>query len=775
MQPATSASVQLPVLGMTCSACQHHVEVALQQTKGVVRAHIDLMRHRASVDYDPGIVAPEELVAAIRGSGYDAVLPRASTTAPPSPDSPRSRAGWKAATTIAAGAVAMVLSMPLMTDMNRPSGIDAGFMHFLPWLYQLPQAPLRWTLLFGTALLAAWAGRAIYISAFKALLHGETNMNTLVSLGTGVALLDSAWNTIQPTVLGGDSPSSAVYFDSVLLILGFLLLGKWLEERARRAALSSVDALAGMQPSFARVRRTDAAGKAAETTVPLDEVRVGDLLVLLPGERIPADATLISGRTTVDESLLTGESLPIPRSPGERILAGSLNFDGAITARVESIAADSTLRQIARLVEQAQGSRAPMERLADRVSAVFVPIVLGLALLTFLGWLLMAHSLPLAIASTVSVLVIACPCAMGLAVPAALTVAVGRGAQFGILIKGGEALERLATLQAIAMDKTGTLTTGKPAMIALHALAGHTENDLLELAAAAEDHSAHPLAAAILQAARSRSIDWPAATDVQAIPGRGLCATVHDRPLLLGNLELLQDWSVALPATAQSPAPGITRLWIALGDPKGTYTLAGSFDVQDTLRESAPGTVRWLQDNGVEVSMLTGDSAGAAAPMAAKAGIRNVAAGLLPADKVQHIRNLQQTGLRTGMVGDGINDAAALAQADAGIAMGAGAALAQEAGDVLLLGSDPAGLCTAIALARATLSVMRQNLAWAGGYNLIGIPLAAGLLYPAFHVLLTPWMAAAAMAFSSVSVLLNSLRLRGWKAPHLPAIRTPAR
>jgi Cu+-exporting ATPase len=359
------------------------------------------------------------------------------------------------------------------------------------------------------------------------------------------------------------------------------------------------------------------------------------------------------------------------------------------------------------------------------------------------------------------VLVIACPCAMGLAVPAALTVAIGRGAQFGVLIKGGEALERVAGLQIVAMDKTGTLTLGKPVLTGIQTLNGHGEADLLRIAAAAEDHSAHPLAHAVVAHARELGLTWQAAEAVQIIPGRGLSAQVEGRNCLLGNQELMREWAVPLPADLElTPAVGVTRLWMALDG-----HISGYFDAQDTVRPSARAAVGWLREQGLTVEMLTGDSATAAAPIAEAVGITEVAAGLLPGGKVEQIRKLQQGGIQVAMVGDGINDAAALAQAYAGMAMGAGAALAQEAGDVLLLKSDPIGICTAIALARATVRVMRQNLAWAAGYNVIGIPLAAGLLYPAFHLLLTPWMAAAAMAFSSVSVLLNSLRLRGWQPP----------
>jgi Cu+-exporting ATPase len=525
------------------------------------------------------------------------------------------------------------------------------------------------------------------------------------------------------------------------------------------------------------------------------------------------DATIVEGRTTVDESMLTGESTPLAREPGGRVLAGSLNYDGAVTCRAQSLGEATVLAQITRMVQQAQGSRAPMERLADRASSVFVPVVLGLALVTFAAWLFAAHSLPLALANTVAVLVIACPCAMGLAVPAALTVAVGRGAQLGVLFKGGEALERLAHLDVIVLDKTGTLTVGRPVLAAVHPLAGHQQNDLLRMAAAAEERSNHPLAHAIIDYSRTLGLEWKPAEDVQILPGRGLSAKVEQHDCLLGNEALFQEFSIPLPAAIAAPEPGVTRLWMALDN-----LPVGYFDARDALRPDAAEAIAALRNSGLRVLMLTGDSPIAAAPIASQLGIGSEGslqilgelnkdsalgnalkghgfsradkrqkmdgalapegsslsksdeylslgweAALDPAAKLGRIRALQQSGLRVAMVGDGINDAAALAQADAGIAMGSGADLAQEAGDVLLLRAQPSAIPAALALARQTLRIMRQNLGWAVGYNLLGIPLAAGLLYPAFHILLTPWLAAAAMALSSVCVLANSLRLRRWQ------------
>ncbi len=722
MSAQSTESITLPVVGMSCAACQHHVEEALRSTAGVDTARVDLMAHRAHVVFEPGVVQPEALVTAIRNAGYDAVLPRGGA-GDTEKAAPQSGAAIKATVAIVSGVVAMLLGMRM-------------------------DSFVRWGLLVLTAMVAAWAGRGIYLSAWRGLRHGTTNMNTLVALGTGVAFVYSAWVTIWA------GPEFAVYYDAVLLILGFLLLGKALEERAKRRALAALDALSRMKPVTAR-RMVD----GVESMVPLAEVRPGDRVLVLPGERFPVDAVIASGRTTVDESMLTGESTPLERSVGERVLAGSLNYDGAIECVAESLGEETVLARITRMVEEAQSSRAPMERLADRVSAVFVPVVLVLALLTFAAWIVTTHSLALSLASTVAVLVIACPCAMGLAVPAALTVAVGRGAQMGVLFKGGEALERLSNVNVIALDKTGTLTVGRPVLERVQPLGSLEEDALLRIAAAAEERSNHPLAHAIVDRARELGLTWKPAEEVQILPGRGLTARVEGRDCMLGNAALFREMALELPADVSAPELGVTRLWMALDGTAVAY-----FDARDALRASAAGAIKQLRHDGLRVLMLTGDSEAAAQWIAQQAGITEVEAGLDPAGKLARIRALQQEGFRVAMAGDGINDAGALAAADAGLAIGSGADLAQEAGDVLLLRSDPAVISAAIGLARQTLRTMRQNLAWAAGYNLVGIPVAAGVLYPAFHVLLSPWAAAAAMAFSSVSVLANSLRLRGWQA-----------
>jgi len=742
---------------MTCASCQHHVETALLATSGVQSAHVDLMANRVSVEFDPATTSPTNLVEAIRAAGYDAVIPHsdAAPSQTSSNDAISAKAARKAWATLAAGAAAMLLGMPLDSAMGP---LDHALMDLAPWLYAVPPALLRWSLLVVTAAIVAWAGRGIYLNAGRALQHGTTNMNTLVSLGSSVAFAWSAYATILP------APGRQVYFDAVLLILGFLLLGKSLEGRAKRRALAALDSLARLRPVTARRIRN-----GVQQVVPLEEIEPGDSVLILPGERFPVDAVILEGRTSIDESMLTGEPTPLPREPGGRVLAGSLNYDGAVTCRAQSLGEATVLSQITRMVQQAQSSRAPMERLADRASSIFVPVVLALAGITFGVWLMAAHSFGLALANTVAVLVVACPCAMGLAVPAALTVAVGRGAQLGILYKGGEALERLAHLDAIVLDKTGTLTVGRPVLSGVRSVTLRLANDLLRLAAAAEEQSNHPLAHAVVDHARALGLTWPPAQDLQIYPGRGLSAKVEGQECLLGNEALFREFFVPLPTPVRKPQPGVTRLWMALDN-----LAVGYFDARDALRPDAAAAIAALRriesgTAGLRVLMLTGDTAAAAEPIAQQAGITEVEAGLDPAAKLARIRALQNAGLRVAMAGDGINDAAALAQADAGIAMGSGADLAQEAGDVLLLRAHPSAIPDALSLARATLRVMRQNLLWAAGYNVLGIPLAAGLLYPAFHILLTPWLAAAAMALSSVCVLANSLRLRAWQ----PANESP--
>jgi len=733
------ATITLPVVGMSCAACQAHVERALRSTAGVSDATVNLLTNSARVSFDPSIARPEDLVASVRESGYDAALPVDATAAAPldsASDEGPLRA--KAIFTIAAGIVVMLL-------MNAHN----WFAPLAPLLFEISPRTLEYVMLVITLAGMLWGGGIIYRQAWTAAIHRGTNMNTLVALGTGAALAYSLAATLMPGLFRRHGLHADVYYDAVLLILGFLLLGRWLDARARRRTLDALHEFMKLQPQSARLLRD-----GRELEVPLAQVVAGDVVILRPGERVPVDGQILCGVTSIDESLITGESVPVARNPGDRVIGGSLNFDGAVEYRATSIGADSVLGQMMRLVDEAQSSRAPMQQLADRVSAVFVPVVLALAAATFLVWIFAGGGSGRAFAVAVAVLVIACPCAMGLAVPAALTVAIGRGAQLGVLFKGGESLERLARIDTLVLDKTGTLTEGKPEVVAVHVLNAASENEILTLAAALELRSEHPLARAILGAAQKQNLTLPPADSVHALPGKGIAGRIAGSRIAAGNAALLEDDGLSAPAIA-ADVPGATTMFVVRDN-----TILGVIEARDTLRATASTAIAGLRRLGIRTAMLTGDTPATADAIAKSAGIDQVWAGLLPGQKLEKIRDLQRQGRRVGMAGDGINDAAAISQADAGLAMGTGADLTREAGDAILLHGEPGQILDAVLLARQALRVMRQNLGWAFAYNLLGIPIAAGVLYPAFGILLSPAIASAAMALSSVSVLANSLRLR---------------
>jgi P-type Cu+ transporter len=731
-------TITLPVSGMTCAACQSHVERALRSTPGVTEATVNLLTNSARVAFDAALAHPDDLITAVREAGYDAVLPIAPGD--PSLDAAgdegllRARAFF----TLAGG-----LLVVLLMNAHR------WFAPAIPILFSVAPRSLDYVMLAVTIAGMAWGGGIIYLQAWTAARHGATNMNTLVALGTGAAFAYSLAATLAPGLFFRYGLAPDVYYDAVLLILGFLLLGRWLDARAKRRTLDALHAFAQLQPQSARILRG-----GQEMDLPLAQVVTGDRVILRPGERVPVDGLVLAGESSIDESLITGESIPVPRRPGDRVIGGSLNFEGALEYQATSLGAESVLGQMMRLVEEAQSSRAPMQQLADRVSAIFVPVVLALALATFLIWIFAGGGAGRAFAVSVAVLVIACPCAMGLAVPAALTVAIGRAAQLGVLFKGGESVERLAHIDTVVFDKTGTLTAGKPAIVGVSSEHGSSDNEVLALAAALEQRSEHPLAKSVLAVAADHKLQIPPVEEVRAIPGRGIQGAVDGIATALGNAAFVQDLGITLTEKLIPPAD-VTRMYLArAGD------LVGYLDARDTLRSTAPAAIAGLRRLGIRTAMLTGDTRQSAEAIAREAGIDEVWAGLLPAQKVEKIRELQQRGRHVAMAGDGINDAAAISQADAGLAMGAGADLAREAGDAILLHGEPRQIFDAILLARRALRTMRQNLGWAFGYNLLGIPIAAGVLYPAFGILLSPAIASAAMALSSVSVLANSLRLR---------------
>jgi P-type Cu+ transporter len=778
--------VTIPVTGMTCAACQSFLQRELANQAGVKDATVSLMLHNATVTFDPGATSTSALVEAIRGTGYGAELPlehQSVLDEQEEHDETQLREyrqlRQKAVVSLIAGGVAMLLSMPLMTinsGMERTNDplmnwtmrvVDPLLHSTLPWMYELNAGAIRWFLFVLATFILSWAGRRFYIKAWAALRHKTADMNTLVALGTGAAYLYSAASTIAPGFFVARGVAPDVYFEATILIIGLVLAGNTLESRAKGQTASALRKLVQLQPKTATVLRD-----GIESSVPLESIQNGDHVVVRPGERIPTDGEVISGRSSVDESMLTGESLPIEKTTRGKVMGGTLNQRGSLQYRATSLGGDSMLSQIVRLLREAQGSRAPIQRIADRISAVFVPTVLGIAIVTFAAWRVLApHSgVMQAFVAAVTVLVIACPCAMGLAVPTAVMVATGRGANYGILIKGGEALQRLEKIDTVVLDKTGTITAGRPEVTdfllipsdsktAMSQSTNVAEEHVLRVTAALERASEHPLAEAVVQYAVERGLNLPQAHDFESFPGLGVVGVVDGEIILIGNPALMKKHGVTVEplqvAAQRMSEEGKTPLWIAI-DGK----LAAILAVADTIKPGSIEAIRKMHDDGLRVVMLTGDNEHTAHAIAQQVNVDEVIAGVLPAGKVEAIRRLQVEHRVVAMVGDGVNDAPALAQADVGLTMASGADIAMDAGDVTLMRSDLNGVAAAVTLSRGTMRVIRQNLFWAFVYNVIGIPIAAGALYPAFGVMLSPVIASAAMALSSFSVVTNSLRLR---------------
>ena len=781
--PVTPSKITFPVNGMTCAACQATVQRALQATPGVQDATVDLMTARAAVHFDPKTVTPESLIAAVRETGYEAELPAPGRTAfdeQAAQDQAQAEEfrelRAKAVVSGAAGVVAMVASMPLMSSAaEHAHGVTVDpFMRWAmttvgpalagaaPWLYALAPALISWSLLVLTTVVMGWAGRHFYVRAWKSFRHHSADMNTLIAVGTGAAFLYSVIATAAPGFFVARGVAPDVYYEAVIIIIALILTGNAFEARAKRQTATALRALADLQPKTARVERD-----GREVDLPIGAVVRDDVVLVRPGERIPVDGEVVSGASAVDESMLTGEPLPVEKGPGARVFGGTMNRTGAFRLRATTLGADSALARIVQLMRDAQGSRAPIQGLADRISAIFVPVVLMLAVATFVAWFLAADqgNAVRAFAAAVAVLIIACPCAMGLAVPTAVMVATGRAAAFGALIKGGEALQRAGDLTTVVLDKTGTVTAGRPTVTDLHVAPGaaRSEAELLPLVAALERASEHPLAEAVVRHADERGAERMVAESVAAVPGKGISGVVGGRALLIGNAALLADWGLdtgPLAADAARLAAEAKTVMFVVVD----GALAGLFAVADPLKPTSVAAIARLHRMGLEVVMLTGDQPATAEAVARAAGIDRVVAGVLPEGKVAEIQRLQASGKVVAMVGDGINDAPALAQADVGIAIGTGADLAEEAADIALMRGDLSGVADAIRLSRRTMATMKQNLFWAFIYNVIGIPVAAGALYPAFGLLLSPVLASAAMAFSSFSVVTNSLRLRSFQA-----------
>jgi len=751
LQPIEYEQWVLPVEGMTCATCALRVEKALAAVPGVTRAEVNLATERASIDGVRGVLHAADLIAAVRRAGYDATLPSGDAGA-----DRRAQAAAAAARHRRDGirlAAAFVLSAPLLLPMF---GVP------LPgWLQLALATPVQFIL-----------GARFYVGAWKALRALSGNMDLLVSLGTSAAYLFSLDRLA--VVRAGGAAAPHLYFDAAAVVITLVMLGKWLEARAKRSTTAAIQALTSLRPERARVERG-----SEQIDVPVAAVAVGDVVVVRPGERVSVDGTVIGGHSDVDESLLTGESLPVPKHAADRVIGGAINGSGLLRIRTTAVGAQSMLAQIVASVESAQAKKAPVQRLVDRVAAIFVPVVVLVALLAFLGWWLLVGNFTLAVIAAVSVLVIACPCALGLATPTALMVGTGVAARAGILIRDAEALERAQRLDVVVLDKTGTVTEGRPAVTDIVADGGaDAQRELLRLVAAAQSGSEHPLARAVLAAAKAQlhaplpvaaqaGDSTPAAPGPRSQPemdefrshaGMGLTAQVDGRRIVIGNRRLMRTHAVPTEAhelqAAQLEAQGRTVMWIAALEPRVRWL--GLIAVADPVKPGARAAVQQLQSIGIETVLLTGDNARTAAVVAAELGIPRVLAEVLPADKAAEIQRLQAAGHCVGMVGDGVNDAPALAAADVGIAMGTGTDVAMQTAGITLMRGDPRLIADAIAVSRATYRKIQQGLFWAFVYNVLGMPAAA-------FGLLSPVIAGAAMALSSVSVVGNALLLRRWK------------
>jgi Cu+-exporting ATPase len=758
--PIRMVEVSLPVEGMTCASCVNRIERFLGRADGVESASVNLASEQATVRYDPARIDRAGIVGAIEAAGYDVRPEVTSSGAVRTPEAELDahelvRAAERRAL-LRDGVAATVIGLAMMAVTMWPGGLP------------LSMQQLNLLLLVPASFVQLVVGRRFLSRALRGLRHGELTMDTLVAMGTGAAYLYSVVITLFPEQVMAAGLPLDTFYETAAIIIGFVLIGRWLEARAKGQAASAVRALLRLRPDTARVLRD-----GVETEVRVGDVRIGDLVRVRAGERIPVDGVVVEGASAVDESMLTGESLPVEKLPGDRVTGATVNAHGTFVVRTDRVGADTTLAQIARLVEQAQGSKAPIQRTVDRVVAWFVPAVALTAAVTFVAWLAFGPEprLPLALSSAIGVLIIACPCAMGLATPTAIMVGTGKGAEAGILVRDAAALERAATVTAVVLDKTGTLTRGRPEVTGVH-VDGIERLELLHLVAAAERGSEHPLASAIVRRAGTDGVDAESGTvaGFAAVPGGGVRATVDGRAVLAGSARWLVEAGIPTRSTgstgslteaaAAAAEAGQTGVWVAVdGEVRGLLAVA------DRLKPEAAAAVSQLRRAGLDPWLLTGDREPVARAIGAAAGIGpdRIVAEVKPADKAARVAALQATGLRVAMVGDGINDAPALAQADLGVAMGTGADVAVEASDVTLIGDDLRAVPGSIGLSRATMRIIRQNLVWAFGYNVLLIPVAAGILYPLTGWTLSPALAAGAMALSSVSVVTNSLRLRRFR------------
>ncbi len=745
--------------GMSCASCAANIESAVSSLPEVSAASVNLATEVLSVTYQPGAINEEIICQTVAEAGYQAqVLADQAGASQAQIQQEADQAAqakashqaalWRRFWQSAIFALPLLcLAMAEMVGLTLPT-----------WLSHRGGGQLFVSLQLALTLPILWLGRSFFLNGFKHLVKGHPNMDSLVALGTSAAVAYSLYSSIQ-VWLGDHHAAMSLYYESAGVILTLVTLGKYFEARSKGQTSAAIQALIKLAPQEAQVLRD-----GQEVTLPLDQVQVGDLVRVRPGQKIPVDGRVVEGQSWVDESMLTGESLPVAKKVGDQVVGASLNQQGSLIVETDKIGQDTTLAQIIHLVQAAQGSKAPIAQLADRVSAVFVPVVMTLALVAGLAWYLIGgQSWAFALTITIAVLVIACPCALGLATPTAIMVGTGKGAEQGILIKSGTALEMAHQVNAVVLDKTGTLTQGQPQVTDVLPLTGWTSDQLLALAAAAEVNSEHPLGQAIVAGARERELALPEVTDFQSLTGFGIQVRVDQVTYYLGNRRLMQEQGLDLDQAddqaAALAAGGKTPIYVGTRE-----ELLGLIAVADPLKETSPEAVRRLKAMGLQVIMLTGDNAKTAQALAAEAGIDQVISDVLPADKAQVVADLQAKGLKVAMVGDGINDAPALAQADVGLAIGRGTDVAIESADMVLMGSDLTSVATAIKLSQATIRNIKENLFWAFAYNVLGIPVAMGVLHLFGGPLLNPMLAGAAMSFSSVSVIVNALRLRRFKA-----------
>ncbi|WP_314395258.1 heavy metal translocating P-type ATPase [uncultured Abiotrophia sp.] len=747
------------VSGLSCASCAANLEAAVGRLAGLASAVVNFATQVLTVTYPLGAIDVEQISQAVEAAGYHAQLltDQASASQAQIQQEADQAAQAKASHQAALWRrfwLSAIFALPLLClAMAEMVGLT------LPtWLSHSGGGQLFVSLQLALTLPILWLGRSFFLNGFKHLVKGHPNMDSLVALGTSAAVAYSLYSSIQ-VWLGNHHAAMSLYYESASVILTLVTLGKYFEARSKGQTSAAIQSLIKLAPQEAQVLR-----EGQEVTLPLDQVQVGDLVRVRPGQKIPVDGRVVEGQSWVDESMLTGESLPVAKKVGDQVVGASLNQQGSLIVETNKVGQDTTLAQIIHLVQAAQGSKAPIAQLADRVSAVFVPVVMTLALVAGLAWYLIGgQSWAFALTISIAVLVIACPCALGLATPTAIMVGTGKGAEQGILIKSGTALEMAHQVDAVVLDKTGTLTQGQPQVTDVLPLTGWTPDQLLALAAAAEVNSEHPLGQAIVAGARERELALPEVTDFQSLTGYGIRVLNGKNFYFLGNKRMMQetglDLSQAEELAATLAAGGKTPIYVG-----NREEILGLIAVADPLKATSPEAVRRLKAMGLQVIMLTGDNAKTAQALAAEAGIDQVISDVLPADKAQVVADLQAKGLKVAMVGDGINDAPALAQADVGLAIGRGTDVAIESADMVLMGSDLTSVATAIKLSQATIRNIKENLFWAFAYNVLGIPVAMGVLHLFGGPLLNPMLAGAAMSFSSVSVILNALRLRRFKA-----------